>query len=99
MAEDAALWDLVWGKPQVDPQALAEAVAREAGRPGLDFRTRLLIRDAADALEGRWGRERWQAWLARCGAGERVEAIRREELGEPGFPFLREALMEPTTPD
>jgi len=93
------LWELVWGKPQIDPQALAEAIEREALRDGLDFRTRLLIRDAADALEDYWGSQRWRAWLRRSGSGEQIEAIRRQELGERGFPFLREALMEATTPE
>jgi hypothetical protein len=96
----ADLWERVWGKPQVDPQALAEAIEREALRDGLDFRTRLLIRDAADALEDYWGSERWQAWLDRSGARQRITTIRQQELGEErGFPLLREALMEATTPD
>jgi hypothetical protein len=48
----AGLWELVWGKPWIDPARLAEALDREA-RPGLDYRTRLLIRDSANALERR----------------------------------------------
>jgi hypothetical protein len=95
----ADLWELVWGKPQVDPQGLAEAIAREAGRAGLDFRTRLLIRDAADALEGYWGSQRWRAWLGGSGAAEAIEAVRRQELGERGFPSLRSRLMDATRPE
>ena len=48
------LWDLVWGKPSVDPDALAGAVEREAGKLRLDYRTRLLIRDSIHALETYW---------------------------------------------
>jgi hypothetical protein len=93
------LWDLVWGKPQIDPRALAGAVEREALREGLDFRTRLLIRDAADALEDYWGSQRWQAWLGRSRAAEHIASIRQQELGERGFPLLRDRLMDATQPE
>jgi hypothetical protein len=93
------LWALVWGKPEVDPKSLAEAIEREAARAGLDFRTRLLIRDGTDALEAHWGRPRLEAWLRHSPARERIEAIRHEGLGERGFPFLKEALMDRTEPE
>jgi hypothetical protein len=93
------LWSLVWGKPEVDPDLLAQAVEQAAGRDGLDFRTRLLIRDATDALEAYWGPRRLREWLERSPARARVEGIRREYLGEPGFPLLKEALVERTDPE
>jgi hypothetical protein len=93
------LWRLVWGRPFIDPRALAEALEQTACRDDLDFRTRLLVRDSADALEGYWGREQWQAWLRASPGRARIEGVREEDLGEPGFPLLREALMEPTTPE
>jgi len=95
----ADLWGLVWGKPQVDPRALADAIERTAPQAGLDFRTRLLIRDASDALERHWGAGRWEGWLSRSPAREAIQTIRREGLGEPGFPHLEGALMDLTDPE
>jgi hypothetical protein len=94
----ADLWGLVWGKPEVGPEALAAAVETAAGAAP-DYRTRLLIHDAADALEAHWGAERFARWLGRSGARERIEAIRATDFGEVGFPSLKERLMEPTRPE
>lgn len=93
------LWELVWGKPQVDPTALIKAVERELDEESLDFRTRLLIRDSTQALEGYWGSERLQQRLSRSPVREKIQAIRSENLGEPGFPLLKEQLMERTEPE
>ena len=93
------LWSLVWGKPHVDPSALAEAIDAEAARPELDYRTRLLIRDAVDALEDYWGAERCGSWLSRSVAQRRIESIRGESFDKVGFPSLRERLMAATTPE
>jgi hypothetical protein len=90
------LWDLVWGKPEIDPCLLSEAVERAAAVPDLDFRTRVLIRDSVLALEQHWGPARMHTWLKRSPASSRIAAIRSEDLGEPGFPFLKETLMDPT---
>jgi hypothetical protein len=92
------LWELTRGAPQVDPARLAAAVEREAAQDNLDFRTRLLIRDSVDALIGHWGPERVNAWLVNSPASKRIEAVRREDLGAPGFPTLATRLMETTTP-
>jgi hypothetical protein len=92
------LWKLVWGKPEVDPTDLAAAIAREAGQDRLDFRTRLLIRDGTEALRQHWGEERLAMWVQTAPTRHRIEAIRRENLGEPGFPSLKERLMEKTDP-
>lgn len=89
------LWDLVWGKPSIDPGELAAAIEREAVREDLDIRTKLLIRDGAEALANYWGRERW----ADAGTPRRVEAIRFEGLGPVKFPSIRERLMERTKPE
>jgi hypothetical protein len=93
------IWSLVWGKPEVDPRALADAVERAAYAGGLDFRTRLLIRDATAALAAHWGEDRLRAWLERSPARRRIEAIRQEELGAAGFPSLRGRLMERLEPE
>lgn len=93
------LWELVWGKPQVDPVALASAIESELKVSEPDFRTRVLIRDGTDALERHWGSERLLNWLAGCPERSKIEAIRCEDLGEPGFPLLQEQLTEMTQPD
>src|SRR5262249_15572302 len=93
------LWSLVLDQKFVAPMELAEAVEDQANQGILDFRTRLLIRDSLDALQRHWGQERLAAWLEGCPVGERIRSIWHEELGAPGFPFLREQLMEPTRPE
>jgi hypothetical protein len=95
----SGLWGLVWGKPEVDPARLAAALEQEATGADLDYRTRLLIRDSADALEGYWGKGRWDDWLARSPARERIEAIKREEFDKVGFPALGRVLMDRTEPE
>src|SRR4051812_9596769 len=91
------LWELVTGKPQIDPQRLADAL--EDVRPGMDYRTRLLIRDSAQALEHHWGAERWSAWLAKSRSREAIDAVRQEGLQDFGFPHVEGALMDRTDPE
>jgi hypothetical protein len=93
------LWELVWGKPEVDPAALAHAIERELDADTPDFRTRLLIRDGTNALENHWGAKRVQEWLSNSPVRARIEAIKKEDLGQPGFPMLKEQLMDKTEPD
>jgi hypothetical protein len=96
----AELWELVWGKPHIDPRALAAAIEGEILRPGpLDFRTRLLIRDSITALERFWGTDRLEAWLRGSHSREAIERIRHESPGPAGFPFLQEALVQATDPE
>ncbi|MBI4532779.1 MAG: hypothetical protein HY711_02440 [Candidatus Melainabacteria bacterium] len=100
MAQDRAeLWELVWGKSEIDPAALAQAIERalESGAP--DFRTRLLLRDSTQALQHYWGQNRLQEWLTHSPVRARLEAIQREDLGKPGFPLLKEHLMDSTKPE
>ncbi|MBL8792274.1 MAG: hypothetical protein JNM56_00060 [Planctomycetia bacterium] len=93
------LWGLVLDQQTVDPGELAAAVAEEASRQPLDFRTRLLIRDSMAALQRKWPLVRFQRWLQDCPTRRRLEAISQEDLGKPGFPFLDQQLMEPTRPE
>ncbi len=93
------LWQLVWGKPEVDPTALTQAIEKELSNAPLDFRTRVLIRDSTKALENYWGPKRWQQWLSRSPVQTNIQAICSEELGEPGFPFLKDQLMDRTEPE
>ena len=100
--EDVAtpsLWGFAWGHPQIDPKLLASAVEAEAGLPDLDFRTRLLIRDASQGLLRIWGDRRWEDWLNSCRSRSRIQRILQEPLGPPGFDFEPERLMPPTDPD
>jgi Nucleotidyltransferase of unknown function (DUF6036) len=90
------LWSLVKGRPQVDPQDLADAIGEQVCADPLDYRTRLPIRDSIEALNRNWGPERLAAWLAGCPARHKIEAIRREHFERPGFPSLAERLMEKT---
>ena len=93
------LWSLTDGRPQIDPQVLSLAVERQAGRPDLDYRTRLLIRDSLDALERHWGPERFASWLARSPLRGELEQIKRAEFDRPGFQTLHQRLMDATKPE
>src|SRR5271165_4495940 len=93
------LWNLVWGKPEIDPDSLADAIEASVAQPDLDYRTRLLIRDATAALELRWGPGRMRQWLDRSAARIKIESIRQQMQDPPGFPSLQERLMESTRPE
>jgi hypothetical protein len=87
-------WALVWGQPYIDAARLAAAIEFDLehnSRP--DFRTRLLVRDAARALRSFWGKRRFDPWLATSPVGARIRAILDEHLGAPGFPYIRRRLV------
>ena len=96
---DEDLWSLTSGRPQIDPERLARAVERQALAGGLDFRTRLLIRDSMAALARRWDQTRLSEWLSRSPAGGRLSEIANSELGETGFPSLADRIMPETKPE
>jgi hypothetical protein len=93
------LWGLVWGTPEIDPKDLAQAVEEQAAEEGLDYRTRLLIRDSVEALKSYWGPDRVKRWLARSPARNKVASICREDFERPGFSTIKERLMEKTDPE
>lgn len=93
------LWGLVLDGYQVDPEELAHAIGEQAGHGPLDFRTRLLIRDSIATLRNYWGSERFDNWLASSPVRERLEAIRQQDLGGVGFPFLEQQVVETTKPE
>ena len=93
------LWTLTRGRPQIDPNDLAEAIAVQASEVDLDYRTRLLIRDSVAALKLHWGTVKWQQWLAECPHKGRIDAICGEEFDKVGFPSLERRLMEKTDPE
>jgi hypothetical protein len=98
-AQASDLWGLVWGTPEIDPHDLARAVEEQAADGGLDYRSRLLIRDSVEALREYWGPARVQEWLAPSPLRERIEMICREEFERPGFSTIKERLMDKTEPD
>jgi hypothetical protein len=92
------LWTLVKGRPEIDPNDLAAAVAMQADEEPLDYRTRLLIRDSLTALRNYWGKNRLDQWLKGSSARSRMEAICQEKFEETGFPSIERRLMEKTEP-
>jgi hypothetical protein len=93
------LWQLVSARREIDPFILARAIEKTIDQVDQDFRTRLLIRDATNALEQYWGPEKLERWLNSSHGREKILAIRSEDLGQPGFPLLVEELMEQTEPE
>ena len=93
------LWSLVRGRPQIDPNDLADAVVHQAAEEPLDYRTRLLIRDSVDALKGYWGDQRVESWLTDCPTHDRIDAICHDEYEKVGFPSIRKRLMDKTDPE
>jgi len=64
-----------------------------------DFRTRLLVRDAALAIKSYWGAPAFKRWLTASPVGEKIAAILAENLGEPGFRNIRRRLVSSTNKD
>lgn len=69
------LWTLTRGRPQIDPNDLAEAIAVQAAESDLDYRTRLLIRDGVEALRLHWGATQLQRWLSSLALALKTWAI------------------------
>jgi hypothetical protein len=87
-------WQLVWGQPYIDSRTLAAAIEEDLGRNGQpDFRTRLLVRDAAAAIRSFWGSRRFTRWLSTSPVAPMIRAILDEDLGTPGFPSIRRRLV------
>jgi hypothetical protein len=90
------LWRLVLESSHIEPLQLASAIERQVANGDLDFRSRLLIRDALHALAARLGQHKMAEWFDASSMGHRFTAILAEDLGPAGFPFLREQLMNVT---
>jgi hypothetical protein len=89
-------WRLVWGQPYIDSRTLAAAIEQDlAINAQPDFRTRLLVRDAAVALRSYWGSRRFERWLAASPVGQRIRAITEEDLGATGFHAIEKRLVDP----
>ena len=101
--EAPSLWDLTFGAPHIDPDDLADAVARELD-PGVlhaaDHRTRLLLRDALVALRSRWGEDRFGEWVAHSTSRrDAAGAVLAEPFERIGFPSIGQRLMNATRRD
>jgi hypothetical protein len=93
------LWSLVQGRPQIDPDDLAAAIEEQVRTDDLDYRSRWLIRDGANALQAYWGNTRYQGWLAGSAQRESILAVCRESFERVGFPTIKARLMEKTDPE
>lgn len=93
------LWELVWGRPKVDPAALFNAIEKELKGQTPDFRTRLLIHESTQALQEYWGNQRLSKQLESSPVRAKILAIQKEQFDEPGFPNLKDQLMEGTEPE
>jgi hypothetical protein len=88
-------WKLVWGQPYINSQTLAAAIEQDLERQRQpDFRSRLLVRDAAVALQSFWGPRRFSLWLKASPVGRQIRQILREELGQSGFTTIRTRLVD-----
>jgi hypothetical protein len=88
-------WQLIWGQPHIDSVTLAAAIEDDLQRnPSPDYRTRLLVCDAAKAIRAFWGARKFTRWLAASPSGERIRAILEEHFSETGFPHIRRRLVE-----
>jgi hypothetical protein len=88
-------WRLVWGQPYIDSRTLAAAIEQDlALNDHPDFRTRLLVRDAAVALRSYWGSRRFEQWLAASPVGWQVRGIMDDDLGEPGYSTIGRRLVD-----
>jgi len=66
-------WELVWGQPYIDSRTLAGAIEQDLERNTCpDFRTRLLVRDAAVAIRAFWGPRKFARWIAASPVGQQI---------------------------
>ena len=97
-AQPRDLWSLVLDSITIDPGGLLSAVVSESEHPQPDFRTRLLMRDAYVAVQGRYGSTRLSTMLRRDSI-DFVDHLLDESFGESGFPTLGRRLADHTRLD
>ena len=93
------LWTLIRERQWIDPQELSAALEDQVRRGDLDYRSRLLIRDCLNALDQKWGRNQFRAWLHASEQRSALDQICKSDLGPPGFTSLQHRVMEPTRPE
>jgi len=87
-------WELVWGQPYIDCETLAAAIEDDlGGSPQPDYRTRLLVHDAAQAIRSYWGPKRFGQWVGNSPVGDKIHTIIQETFPEKGFPHIRRRLV------
>jgi Nucleotidyltransferase of unknown function (DUF6036) len=87
-------WELVWGQPYIDCDTLAAAIEEDLAKtPSPDYRSRLLIHDAAGAICSYWGSRRFRRWIGNSPVGDKIQTILTEEFPEEGFPHIRRKLV------
>jgi len=97
VAVNSRLWSLVNGARWIDPSDLLGAIKQELSNCPYDFRTRLLMRDSYRALEYHWGQSKLSSLAADVDV--KLRPILEEDLGKPGFPTLRQRMMERIEPE
>jgi hypothetical protein len=96
MQNPADPWKLIWGQPYIDAKRLAAALVEDLHRNSIpEFRTRLLIRDAALAIRSYWGPRKFSQWLRKNPVAHTINSILKEDLGKTGFPSIRRRLVTP----
>ena len=86
---------LIWGQPYIDINTLAAAIESEVQHNAHpDYRTRLLIHDAAQAIRSFWGTRKFNRWLADSPARDHLLALLDEPFAETGFPNIRGRLVD-----
>ena len=98
-------WRLVWGQPYIDSRTLAAAIEQDlAHSDHPDFRTRLLVRDAAVALRSYWGSRPVRAMAGGQPGGPADSGDHGRGPGRNGIPRDPEATrgqhrLDPDPPD
>jgi hypothetical protein len=87
-------WELIWGQPYIDCDTLAAAIEQDLERtPQPDYRTRLLLHDATQAVRSYWGPSRFSKWIGKSPAGNKIQGILRENFTEKGFRHIGRRLV------
>jgi hypothetical protein len=95
LSQSLDLWRLIWGQSYIDGDTLAAAIESEVQHNAHpDYRTRLLIHDAAQAIRSFWGARKFNRWLAGSPARDRLLALLDEPFAETGFPNIRRRLVD-----
>lgn len=93
------LWTLTADCPFLDPEDLSRAIECQVQDPAPDYRTRLLIRDAVQALRTFWGTSRYEEWLRTLPGQDRIRELSIQQFEEVGFPSLVNRIQVATRPE
>lgn len=99
MRTDPDAWSLVLAPGQVDARTLLTALQRLVVAADYDYRSRLLTHEALVTLAGRWGAAGLDRRLAGCENAGLLREAWRASFDETGFPYLKDQIVDATTPD